>query len=43
MTDTILSQSISLSEMDDVQINQNGTKVKAAMEEDSPVIIFIKQ
>jgi hypothetical protein len=46
ITDTIDSQSISMSEMDGVQINQNNTKFKlpaGVMEEGSPEIIFIKQ
>jgi hypothetical protein len=46
MTDTIASQSMSMSDMDGVQINQNSTKLKVpadAMGEGSPEMIFIKQ
>jgi hypothetical protein len=46
ITDTIASQSISMSQIDGVQINQNSTKFKlpaGTMEEDSPEMIFIKQ
>jgi hypothetical protein len=46
MTDTLPSQPMSMSEMDGVQINQDGKKVRlpsGTMGEDSPEIIFIKQ
>jgi hypothetical protein len=46
MTQTIPSEPIDMSDMDGVQINQNGTKIKLpadTMGEDSPEMLFIKQ
>jgi len=43
MTQPISSQSISLSNYDGAQLNQNGTKLKVPAQEDSPEIIFTKQ
>jgi hypothetical protein len=43
MTEAMPSEQISLSDMDGVKINQNGTKLKQPASGDSPEIIFIKQ
>ncbi|MDR2734121.1 MAG: hypothetical protein LBC99_05675, partial [Spirochaetota bacterium] len=44
-TESIPSESVTLSDLDGAQINQNGTKMKqpANDDEDSPEMIFIKQ